>query len=72
MIQETIDIDCCQVVSNELSFPLHYLGGISSFKTESYEQLNDVKFEGFKLHNPPAAMVSTELVQIHANAKELF
>ena len=30
-----------------------FLGGISSFKTESYEQLNDVKFEGFKLDNRP-------------------
>merc|ERR1719468_291887 len=40
--------------------------GISSHKTESYEQLNDVKFEGFKLHNPQS-MISSELVQIQTN-----
>ena len=45
-------------------------GGISSYKTESYEQLNDVKFEGFKIHSPtpPSTMVTTELVQINTNS----
>ena len=43
-------------------------GGLNTFKTESYEQLNDVRFEGFNLNNPS----SNELVQIHTPAKDLL
>ena len=41
-----------------------FLGG-NTFRTESYEQLNDVRFEGFNLNTN----TSNELVQIHSPAK---
>jgi hypothetical protein len=35
---------------------------MTSFKTESYEQLNDVKFEGFILHSSQGAATSAEII----------
>ena len=43
---------------------MSFLGG-NTFRTESYEQLNDVRFEGFNLNTN----TSNELVQIHSPAK---
>ena len=50
-----------------------FLGGISSFKTESYEQLNDVKFEGFKLDNRPntSGASTSEMGTLSENTERL-
>ena len=59
---------CFSFVFCEIQILFILSGGLNTFKTESYEQLNDVRFEGFNLNNPS----SNELVQIHTPAKDLL